>query len=235
MSIERVERDGGVVWRVRWRESGRNRSKVLGRKRDAEAFDAELRRRKRTGELASMDVGKETLAAFGEDWWRLYAEPNLAATTLKTYATMWDAYVLPRLGAMALRELTPTVINHFRLELEADGVGRMSIAKTMTLLQGVLQRACEWERLASNPVRAVRKPRPAPKRSVTPLAPEVVEQMRCWLLDRGLARDATLVSVSPTCVARTSSRRRSGPTTSAFVLRSATELGGAQIPRAIMP
>ena len=195
MSIERVERDGPVVWRVRWRESGRNRSKVLGRKRDAEAFDAELRRRKRTGEIALLDAGKETLAAFGEDWWCLYAEPNLAATTLKTYATMWDAYVLPRLGAVALRELTPTVINRFRLELEGDGVGRMSIAKTMTLLQGVLQRACEWERLTSNPVRAVRKPRPAPKRGVTPLAPEVVEQMRFWLLARDLVRDATLVSV----------------------------------------
>ncbi len=92
MSIERIERDSGVVWRVRWRESGRNRSKVLGRKRDAEAFDAELRRRKRTGEIALLDAGKETLAAFGEDWWQLYAEPNLAATTLKTYATMWGAY-----------------------------------------------------------------------------------------------------------------------------------------------
>ena len=49
MSSERVERDGGVVWRVRWREPGRNRSKVLGRKRDAEALDAELKRRRRTG------------------------------------------------------------------------------------------------------------------------------------------------------------------------------------------
>ena len=123
MSVERLERGGGVVRRVGWREGGRNRSKVLGRKRDAEAFDAELKRCRRTGELASMDVGRETLAACGEDWWRLYAEPNLAATTLKTYATMWDAYVLPRLGALALRELTPTVINRFRLELEAAGVG----------------------------------------------------------------------------------------------------------------
>lgn len=194
MSIERIERDGGAVWRVRWREAGRNRSKVLGRKRDAEAFDAELRRRKRTGEIALLDAGKESLATFGEDWWRLYAEPNLAATTLKTYATMWDAYVLPHLGSRPLRDLTPTVINRFRLELEARGVGRMSIAKTMTLLQGVLQRACEWKRLASNPVRAVRKPRPAPRRSVTPLSPETVEQMRLWLLNRQLVRDATLVS-----------------------------------------
>jgi hypothetical protein len=52
-----------VVWRVRWRQAGRNRSKVLGRKRDAEAFDAEITRRKRTGELAQLDAGKESLSA----------------------------------------------------------------------------------------------------------------------------------------------------------------------------
>ena len=97
---ERVERkDGAVVWRVRWRQGGRNRSKVLGRKRDAEAFDADLVRRKRTGELAQLDAGKESLAAFGEEWWRLYGEPNLARSTLQVYAVQWDAHVLPRLGS----------------------------------------------------------------------------------------------------------------------------------------
>ncbi len=81
MSVERVERkDGSVVWRVRWRQGGRNRSKVLGRKRDAEAFDAELVRRKRTGELAQLDAGKELLSDFGEEWWRLYASPRSAVS-----------------------------------------------------------------------------------------------------------------------------------------------------------
>jgi hypothetical protein len=56
VSVERVARkDGSVVWRVRWRQGGRNRSKVLGRKRDAEAFDAAIVRRKRTVELAQLD------------------------------------------------------------------------------------------------------------------------------------------------------------------------------------
>jgi hypothetical protein len=97
VSVERVERkDGSVVWRVRWRQAGRNRSKVLGRKRDAEAFDAELRRRKRVGDLAVLDSGKETLAEFGAEWWRLYAEPNLAPTTLRVYAMLWDTHVLPQ-------------------------------------------------------------------------------------------------------------------------------------------
>ena len=196
MSVERVERkDGTVVWRVRWRQGGRNRSKVLGRKRDAEAFDAELVRRKRTGELAQLDAGKELLADFGEEWWRLYAEPNLARSTLQVYAAQWDAHVLPRLGSIPLRELTPDVINRFRLELEATGVGRASIRKALTLLQGVLQRACEWGRLSSNPVAPVRKPAVGRARAVVPLAPESVEAMRDWLLRRRLVRDATLVSV----------------------------------------
>ncbi len=196
MSIERVERkDGGVVWRVRWRQAGRNRSKVLGRKRDAEAFDAELRRRRRTGELAALDAGKETLAEFGEEWWKLYAEPNLTASTLKVYAILWDTHVLPRLGSLRLREITPPTITRFRLELEAEGVGRVSIHKAMTLLQGVLQRACEWDCLASNPARAVRKPSVARARAVEPLTPDAVEAIRAWLLERELLRDATLVSV----------------------------------------
>jgi integrase len=196
MSIERIERkDGGVVWRVRWRQAGQNRSKVLGRKRDAEAFDAELRRKRRTGELAALDAGKETLAEFGQEWWQLYGEPNLAASTLKVYAILWDTHVLPRLGSLRLREITPSIVTRFRLELEAEGVGGASIHKAMTLLQGVLQRACEWDRLASNPARAVRKPIPARARAVEPLTPDAVEAIRDWLTQRGLIRDATLVSM----------------------------------------
>lgn len=195
MSVERVERKGGsVVWRVRWRQGGRNRSKVLGRKRDAEAFEAELVRRKRTGELAQLDAGKEPLADFGEEWWRLYAAPNLATSTLESYASMWDAHVLPRLGSIPLRELTPDLINRFRLELEAAGVGPASVRKSMTLLQGVLRRACEWGRIASNPVAAVPKPTPGRRRAVVPLAPERIEQIRDRLLRSGRVRDATLVS-----------------------------------------
>lgn len=196
MSVERVERkDGSVVWRVRWRQGDRNRSKVLGRKRDAEAFDAELVRRKRTGDLAQLDAGKELLADFGEQWWRLHAEPNLARSTLNVYAVQWDAHVLPRLGSISLRELTPDVINRFRLELEADGVGPASIRKSLTLLQGVLQRACEWGRIPSNPVVPVRKPPAGRGHAVVPLAPETVEAIRDWLLRRRRVRDATLVSV----------------------------------------
>lgn len=196
MSVERVERkDGSIVWRVRWRQAGRNRSKVLGRKRDADAFDAEITRRKRTGDLAHLDAGKELLSDFGDEWWRLYAEPNLARSTLNGYATIWDAHVLPRLGSIPLRELTADTINRFRLELEADGVGPASVRKALVLLQGVLQRACEWGRIPANPAAIVRKPVPPRARSIVVLSPERVEAIRDALLRAGRPRDATLVSL----------------------------------------
>ncbi|MDX6698628.1 MAG: hypothetical protein QOE65_2025 [Solirubrobacteraceae bacterium] len=124
-----------------------------------------------------------------------FAEPNLAATTLKTYATLWDAHVLPQLGSVPLRELTPSVVNRFRLDLEAAGVGRASIGKTLTLLQGILQRACEWERLTPNPVKAVRKPAAGRVQAVTPLTADTVETLGGFLLDGSLVRDATVISV----------------------------------------
>lgn len=198
MSIERVERRNGAVWRVRWRdELGRERSKVVGRKRDAEALDAEIVRRKRTGELDLLRGGKQTLADFAPEWWRLYAVPNLAARTQRSYAGLWDRHVLPRLGSMRLNAITPEVIERYRAELEAVGVGQPTIYRALALLQGVLQRAVEWRRIAHNPVKAVRKPTVRRYRAVRPLPPSSVEKLRAAAAQRRIHghRDATLISV----------------------------------------
>jgi integrase len=196
MSIERLERNAGVVWRVRWRdERGRNRSKVLGRKRDAEAFDAEVRRLKRTRELGQLDAGKQTLAEFSHDWWTLHAEPQLAKVTLEFYAMLLDVHILPRLGDLKLRDLTAEGIQRFRVDLEAAGVGPVSIRKALTLLHGILQRAVEWGRIPVKPAAAIRKPKAKRTRTVQPLPPVVVERIRRYLQERRRMRDTTLVSV----------------------------------------
>lgn len=198
MSVERVERKGGVVWRVRWRDDqGKARSKVVGRKRDAEAFDAEVVRRKRTGDLDLLAGGRETLAEFAEEWWKLYAVPNLAPRTLRSYAGLWDRHVLPRLGPLRLSAITPEIVERFRADLEADGVGRTAIHRAMVLLQGVLRRAVEWRRIAHNPVKGVQKPKVRRYRQVRPLPPRTVEQLRAVAAKRRRygARDATLISL----------------------------------------
>ena len=113
-----------------------------------------------------LDAGKETLAEFAAEWWEQYAVSNLARNTRKGYAASWNAHVLPRLGGYRLRDLSPQVIVGFRAELEAAGVGRDAIRKALAMLQGILQRAVEWERIQGNPVKAVCKPRPDRRRAV---------------------------------------------------------------------
>src|SRR5829696_6167054 len=63
------------------------------------------------------------------------------------------------------------------------------------MLQGVLQRAVEWERIAQNPMRVAHKPKARRRIVVRPIAPGQVEQLRHYLLAEGRLRCATLVSV----------------------------------------
>lgn len=97
-----------------------------------------------------------TLSAFVEQWWALYAEPNLEQATLRTYRWVWQSHAQPRLGATRLRDVTPLTVARFRTELEADGVGAETIRKTLTLLGSVFSRAVEWQLVAANPIRATR-------------------------------------------------------------------------------
>src|SRR3954452_3711081 len=194
----RRRRDGTTyfVWRTRWRdERGVERSKTFDRATDARAFEAKLRTLKRSGALADLDTGTETLADFVEEWWLVYAGPNLERSTLRVYAQLWNGHALPRLGQVQLRDLTPQTVARFRAELEAAGVGIEAIRKTMTMLQGVVQRAVEWGRVPTNAVKLTRKP-PKPHRpAVQAIPPSLIEVMRATLLAEGRLRDATLLAV----------------------------------------
>ena len=54
-------------------------------------------------------------------------------------------------------------------------MGTDAIGKALAMLQGILQRAVEWQRIHGNPVKAVRKPRPERRRAVRPLVCSTVQ------------------------------------------------------------
>jgi integrase len=195
VSVERVQRKSGAVWRVRWRENGQPRSRVLGNKRDAEIFEAEIKRRKRMGQLAQMDAGRQTVADFARDWWRMHAVPNLTPRTRETYAIIFDKHILPRVGGMALREVSTLVVAGMSADMQAAGVGPAATRKALTILQGIFSCAVTWGHVEHNPVVGVRKPSGKRKRAVVPPSPVLVERMRAELLGKRQLRDATLVTL----------------------------------------
>jgi len=205
MSVEQTPRG---EWRVRWRDpAGRNRSKTVGRKRDAIAFDAEVRRRQRLGALDLIDAGGETLEQYVvETWAPIHAAP-LAPRTRALYTALYDKHLGPFLGGVPLRELNAETIGRWQAERLAAGAGPVSVRKALTLLGGILQRAAEAGRLPANPQRLVRRAPLPPRPEVRPLAPATVEALRVRLARRespderhwgGLDlghRDAVLVSL----------------------------------------
>jgi len=194
MSVHRIERNGSVVWRVRWREGGRGsraRTRTFGRKADAAAYEDELRRRRRLGELGLMPGSQETLDEYVCQTWAQTHAVTLAPKTAKDYAGLYDVHIAPDLGSYKLVELTPEIISRWQAERIAAGAGRVAVLHALALLGSILQRAVESERIARNPARIVRKIKRAPRREVRPLAPATVEKLRAASGER----DAALISV----------------------------------------
>ena len=71
------------------------------------------------------------------------------------------------------------------------GGGPVAVAKALTLLGNILQRAVEAERITTNPTRHVRRARLPLRQEIAPLAPATVEAMRAACGQR----DAMLLSV----------------------------------------
>jgi integrase len=186
MSIQQT-RSG--LWAVRWREGGRMRSKSFRRKRDAERYDLTVKTAKQTGTLAALDGGGETLDDYVEHTWTPIHAAALAPKTRDLYTSLYDGHVSPGLGGYRLRELTPEVIGRWQADRLAAGAPIETTRKSLTLLGGILQRALEAGRIASNPQRLVRKAASPPRNEVRPLAPATVEAI-CARLG---SRDAMVV------------------------------------------
>lgn len=185
----------GSNYRVRYLEGGKHRSRTFLNFTDAEQFELQVKLRKSRGELLSVEGGNKTLQEFGVQWFENVVQPHKAALTARGYADLWDAHILPELGGYKLRDLTPEHVQAWITRLSLR-IGPSSLRKSVVVLQGCLKFAVEMRYLASNPVRAVEKPRvPKRKRVIDPLDAETVERVRAALLQRGMLRDATLVSV----------------------------------------
>lgn len=192
----RRHRDGTsyYVYRVRWKDpvTGKRLVETFDNPQDALDFKAHLRLAARRGVLDELDMGRETLTEFGAVWQERYATHNLSRPTRKTYASIWNTHLLPRVGHLELRRITPAVVDRLKTDLQQDGVGAPTIRKALSLLQAMLREAVAWDRLRVNPVMQIRKPKAPRKLAVVALSPAQVETLRDHLPSH---RDRTLVSV----------------------------------------
>jgi integrase len=186
VSVHRYDTADGARWQVRWREAnGRVRTRSLHSRREAIAFDADVKARKFKGE-GMPRATKDTLAEAWEQWLRLRG-PDLAPQTLTIYKYAWNAHI--KQTGFDLHRLTDLVSNPMLLdELRADmrdrGVGPAAQRKTLTVLSALLTRCVEWKKIPTNPVWRTPKPPGTPQRHPHPFPPLVIERIRLRMFRR---------------------------------------------------
>ena len=194
--IRKVKTASGLTrWIVRYYENGRDGArpqKTFDTRRDAEIYEASMRRALQLGDLAcEVDRANQTVQEFIEEWWEKYATASLAPGTLASFAYVLDKWLVPPLGRMRLRDLSRETIDSFRSYLVAAGAGAPTVNRALGILQGILRRAVEWGRIPANPVVGARRIAHQRDDAIDARTPETVELIR-----KGLdLANATLVSV----------------------------------------
>ena len=186
MSVHPITRqDGGRAYKVRWREQGRNRARTFTLKRDADAFDREVERRRQLGPLAVQQLTDRgpTLGAWITDRWAPEHAATLEQSTRERYANAYAVHIAPWLDDVPLGEITVARLRAWQSARVKAGVSPGTIHKCRTLLSSVLRHAAESEAIAANPLSLVRAPKNGQRDAVRPLAPATVERIRAALVD----------------------------------------------------
>ena len=186
MSVHRrIDAKGRTRYQVKWREHGRQRSRTFDRRRDADAWDVEVKRRTSLGPLAvqQLTATGPTLGEWIAGPWRAEHGSTLAERTRSTYASVYHSHIAADLEHVPLREVTPSRLRAWQAARLEAGVSPATIRHARALLSSALRHAAESEVIVGNPLSVVRAPKLPRAAAVKPLAPVTVERIRNAMLD----------------------------------------------------
>src|SRR3954453_426019 len=154
-SIEKRTRNGKTSYRVRYRDpAGAQRSKVFGRKVDADRWLHDNESAKGTGSWVDPSAGKVTVGEWAERWYATTAV--LKPTPRHDYRALLDHQVLPAFRMAPLAALDTLAVREWVAGLLAGGLSVKRAGKALAVLSQLLDRAVEGKRLARNPATGVK-------------------------------------------------------------------------------
>lgn len=133
------------------------------KKGEASAALTEILGRQQRGEYVA--PSKRTLAHFLEEWIE-GQRAHLKPSTWQSYRLYVDSYIIPRLGSLALQEVTPSGLDAFYAELlqtgrrsQNGGLSARSVRFTHAILRRALSDAVRQNQLARNPAEEASPPK----------------------------------------------------------------------------
>ncbi|MFJ4759524.1 tyrosine-type recombinase/integrase [Kocuria marina] len=162
MIEKRIGATGVVRWRVRYRTPDyRQRSKTFARRRDAEDFQAEVRRSLHQGLFIDPNRGKITLRVLWDEYERT-GMGHLRATTRAQYRTA-SRHFLAQFGRWPVGKIEHADVADWVTAL-SKVKGPSAVRSTYRVLCLLLDHGMRTRRISHNVARGVRMPRQAPAR-----------------------------------------------------------------------
>ncbi len=149
MSIKRIKRSKGFVYRVRVWRNGKVYSKTFDRSEDAKEFQQEVRL---SG--GGLDLGY-TFSQAADEWIENHAKIRKAPSSVRTDRQMFRDDILPHVGAMPIRDIAPEHVEAIISRLLGQGLSPSSVNRRLQLLRAVFYYAMKRRRAIYNPVRVV--------------------------------------------------------------------------------
>jgi integrase len=140
-----------------------------------EAEQALLRLRLELLDGASVDAEQATVADL-LDSWLTWATPRLSPTTARRYDQIVRVHLVPRLGSVVLRRLTPATIDRTLGDLERTGLAPLTVRHIHAVLRRALNQAVRWGMLTRNPA-VLASPPPARAGEIRPPSPADVVRL----------------------------------------------------------
>lgn len=141
-------------WQVRYTGPDglrRNLEQTFRTKADAEAAWSVVAGQMASHRWVDPDRGRATLAVYGEAWVRERA--GISGRTRELYASLLRKHIVPGLGSVELRHLTPDRVRAWRQGLLDAGVGASTVAKAYRLLSAICVTAADDDVIHRNPCR----------------------------------------------------------------------------------
>jgi integrase len=135
-------------------QHGDRHIKTFARKRDADAYHADVAVDVRAG-IHTADSRSITIAEAGRRWIESGEAVSLERTTLEQYRQHLDLHIVPLIGSVKLTQLTAPMVRRFEDQLRADRSPAM-VRKVLGSLGAVFADAQERGLVAQNVVRSLR-------------------------------------------------------------------------------
>src|SRR5262245_1756508 len=151
----------GTAWVVDYvDQAGHRHSKNFERKRDADAYHANVAVNVRAG-IHTADSRSITVEQAAEIWLKACAAAGLERTTLDQYRTHVELHVVPMIGSVKLAHLNVPTVRKFEDDLATGKRSQIMVHNVRRSLGAILAEAQERGLVAQNVVRGLKRSRAA--------------------------------------------------------------------------